>query len=853
MKRLAKSKSPEGRTVGFLGALILATVTLLAGVSVYLVMAQQSRTVLGQSLGILLQQKIQLFSEEIDQRQGMDNREANEYRAPLLNAIRQLNQQPQALQAQADLRRISASFLDQNFLAIQIFDMENKELVHVGNFSENPALRIKLEAEFPTNLLWDNQFILSADVDVIEDGKKIGRVHTEMAMPRLTEAFNNIDAIGETGEFALCKVDNVDPKYMQCFVNGFQNEQFFDLQLRVVDGVSLPMDHALNGKTGLSFADDYRSIPVVAAYAPLTALNLGMVLKIDQSELYQPISSNLQYIVPLLILLFVVGILLLRWLVSPLVQNLVTSKQAAQVANIALQKSKARQRLIIDNAPYCIHEMDENGNLLSMNPAGLQMKNVATEQEVLGTPFIDSVSVVDKKRVATLMEAGLLGEASEFEFTGSSGKIFQSSFVPIVDPENNVLRLMGWTQDITTAKLHAEQLQRTQKMDALGKLTGGIAHDFNNLLGIILGYSEMLEEALAADPKLASYVLEIQKAGDRGAKLTKRLLGFSRDDQSDTRELDLNKILHELRNMLEKTLTARIELQFSLCDDIWPVELDRGSLEDAVINISINAMHAIEATGWLAISTENISLDDYAAHSLNLNSGDYVKLAITDNGSGMDEETREKIFYPFYTTKGDKGTGLGLNQVFSFISRSKGAIHVISKPGIGTCIELYFARLQAEDTLSGLDETSSFGADDQLGGKLDDLSQNPDQKFDPLAGTETILVVDDEVGLLELTGRLLQRKGYKVLTASSGADALKLLESEKIQLMLSDIIMPKMDGFELSEIVKEKYPHVKIQLASGFAERTTPRTGDEPPAEEWLRKPYRAKDLYKRLRELLDP
>ena len=852
LKTPNKPKSPEGRTVGYLGALILATVTVLAGVSVYLVMAQQSRTVLGQSLGILLQQKVYLFSQEIDQSQGIDSREVIAYRHALLDTLQQAKNAPNQQQARADLQRIVQSFQKNNFLAVQVFNSNNEELTKAGRFSEKPKLRIALDTNYPAHLLWDGQFILSASIAIVEHGETIGRVVTEMAMPKLTAAFNNIHAIGETGEFVLCKIAVNDPRYMQCFINGFQNEQFFDRQLRVVDGVSLPMDLALRDETGLSFANDYRSVPVVAAYGPVGDLGLGIVLKIDQAELYAPVTSSLKYIVPLLALLFLIGILLLRWLVSPLIRNLITSRNAVQIANLDLQKSKARSRLVIDHAPYSIHEMDHNGNFLSLNPAGRRMKGVAKESDVLGSPFLDSVSVADKKRLSGLMEAGFRHEASEFEFTGASGKIYQSAFVPIVDPNDNVLRLMGWTQDITTAKLHAEQLLRSQKMDALGKLTGGIAHDFNNLLGIILGYSEMLEEPLQKDPVLASYVLEIQKAGSRGAKLTKRLLGFSRDNQSERQELNVNSILRGLRNMLEKTLTARVELQLSLAKEIWPVELDQGELEDAIINISINAMHAMEGTGWLAIGTENISLREYAAHSLNLQQGDYVKLTLTDNGCGMDEETREKIFYPFYTTKGEKGTGLGLNQVFSFISRSNGAIHVISKPGVGTCIELYFARLKATDDDDNAANTEKPQTNEQPKANDDGGSGQPGGKHDPLAGTETILVVDDEKGLLDLTARLLQRKGYQVFTASSGIEALKILETEEIRLMLSDIIMPKMDGFELTETVRQKYPDVKIQLASGFAERVPSPAGAETTKEEWLRKPYRARDLYKKLRKLLD-
>ena len=826
--------NPEKRQdlrISYIGVLILITLTLLAGVSVYLVMVQQSKEVLGRSLGTLLQGKIQVFSQEIDRSQGLGSREANAYRPLMKMAIQKISRAPNDSSAKQTLQRVMGLLLKENFLAISVYGVDDQELISVGKMVTEPALGIPLKTDYPSFLMWNRQFVMRASTDVFDQGKRVGRVVTEMAMPKLTHSFNNIKNVGKTGEFALCQSNDKDALTMQCFLNGFQQDSpFFEGQARVVNGAPLPMDHALKGETGLIFARDYRGESVVAAYAPVSTLGLGMVLKLDQEELYGPVISRLKYIVPILVALVLIGALLLRWLLMPLVRNLVASEQAAKSTSLRLAKSRTRYRLVLDHSPYCIHEIDQKGNVVSMNPAGLKMNDVKSEKEIMGTPFIEGIAEKDKIRVASLMGAGLRGNQSEFEFTGVSGRMYHSSFVPIEDVENNVLRLMGWTQDITLAKQHAEQLQRSQKMDALGKLTGGISHDFNNLLGIILGYTELLEESLADQPKLASFAQEIQKAGVRGAKLTKRLLGFSQYSHTDAQTLDINVLLRDMQYMLQQTLTARVVLQLSLFEPLWLTELDKSALEDAIVNISINAMHAIEGPGRLIVETENVCLNMAAAHSLNLAPGDYVKLSMTDTGCGMDAETLDKVFDPFFSTKGDMGTGLGLSQVHSFVERSGGSVDVSSETGKGACFMLYFARGHervVETYSAGNNEMAAF------------------------QGSETILVVDDELDLMMLTARLLERCGYRVFCASSGIVALELLKREQIDLMLSDVIMPEMDGFELAVIVGKLYPKLKIQLASGYTDSPQSQNIGDLMGDDLLHKPYHSHLLYKRMRELL--
>lgn len=378
---------------------------------------------------------------------------------------------------------------------------------------------------------------------------------------------------------------------------------------------------------------------------------------------------------------------------------------------------------------------------------------------------------------------------------------------------------------------HAEgTLLRRQKMEALGQLTGGIVHDYNNTLGIIVGYSELMAEVIDESSELKEYIQEISHAGMRGARLTQKLLDFSRQKTSDITVLNINDLLLEGRDMLDKTLTARIQMSFDLVEGLWPVCLDKYELEDAILNMSINAMHAIDGNGQLVVKTENLTLAEADAELEDLVAGDYVAVTITDSGRGMDAYTKERIFEPFYSTKGEEGTGLGLSQVYGFVQRSKGRVTVHSKPREGTCFTLYFPRY-----------TESSHSDES--GGLEEL--------DDLSGTETILLVDDEAALLRMATKFLTRKGYKVLEAEGARQALDILGKEPVDLIVSDIIMPDMSGYQLASIVQERYPDIKIQLTSGFHETRGIDMVNEDLREALLRKPYRSKDLLKKIRALL--
>lgn len=395
----------------------------------------------------------------------------------------------------------------------------------------------------------------------------------------------------------------------------------------------------------------------------------------------------------------------------------------------------------------------------------------------------------------------------------------------------NALKVVQQKELVEITKNLKVRLSQAQRMDTLGQLTGGIAHDFNNLLGVISGYSDLLEIALNDQPKNKKYVEEIHKSEKRAENLTKKLLSFSRKTESKAGELDLNNLLNQQKDMLQKTLTARVNLIYKLSTKLWTVWLDSNDMEDIILNVSINSMHAIVASGDLIFETRNEVLSKNDADKLSAIEGDYVLLSITDTGCGMDEVTKERIFEPFFSTKKDKGTGLGLSQVYDFVQRSKSFVKVYSELNKGTQFVFYIPRYTEDvsqaDTL-------------KITGEVD------------TKGTEKVLVVDDESSLLSLSKEILSRQGYIVFCAKNASEALKIIESESIDLLFSDVIMPGMNGYELASIVKGKYPSIKVLLTSGFSEdRATQATG-KMFKKSILQKPYSNKSLLNEVRLSLD-
>ena len=389
--------------------------------------------------------------------------------------------------------------------------------------------------------------------------------------------------------------------------------------------------------------------------------------------------------------------------------------------------------------------------------------------------------------------------------------------------------------DTTEHKQLEEQLRQSQKMEAVGKLAGGVAHDFNNLLTIITGYSQLLLDRIGQDSPLRGNLMEIKKAGDRASSLTQQLLAFSRRQVLKPKVLDLNSVVAGLEGMLQRLVGEDIHLVTALDPELGPVKADPGQIEQAIMNLVVNARDAMPQGGRLSIETANNverTKADSRGESLK-EPATYAMLAVSDTGCGMDAQTQARIFEPFFTTKEvGKGTGLGLSTVYGIVEQSGGHIDVASELGRGTTFKIYLPRVDDAVTERGGDKVSA---------------SQP-------RGTETVLIVEDEPGVRALARDTLQRRGYSVLEARHGIEALVIGDQHPgtIHLLMADVVMPQMNGREVAERLLRVRPKVKVLYVSGYTEDAIVHHGVLAPGTNFLQKPFTPDDLSEKVREVLD-
>ncbi|MCW5971283.1 MAG: response regulator [Blastocatellales bacterium] len=440
----------------------------------------------------------------------------------------------------------------------------------------------------------------------------------------------------------------------------------------------------------------------------------------------------------------------------------------------------------------------------------------------------------------------------EFEYrmvAANGDERWFKDYVAIIEEPDGSAKLRGIIVDITKLKQaeqsrrqaeealreSAEQLRQAQKMDAVGRLAGGIAHDFNNLLTAINGYSELAMNRLPAGDPLRSDLQEIRKAGQRAADLTQQLLAFSRKQMMQPRVIALNTVVADMERMLRRLIGEDIELSTHLASDLRPIKADPSQIAQAIVNLALNARDAMPDGGRLTIATANVEFsDESASRQAHVSPGRYVMLSISDTGTGMDEATRERIFEPFFTTKEvGKGTGLGLSMVYGIVAQSGGRIEVESAPDRGTTLRIYLPQAVEEST-----SAKSKAAAEEA----------------PPQGAETILLVEDEELVRQLTQQILQMHGYNVLAAADGIEAIAICESraEPIDLLLTDVVLPQMNGRALADRLLEMRPGMKTLFMSGYAESSIVRHGVLGPGTEFIHKPFQPHALARKVRGVLD-
>jgi PAS domain S-box-containing protein len=524
--------------------------------------------------------------------------------------------------------------------------------------------------------------------------------------------------------------------------------------------------------------------------------------------------------------LFVVLAALICWL-----------NAALRTTQEGLRRSEMNFRSLVTNAPYGICRCDSSGKLLNVNPALLAMLGYSSAQEIVGTHlgalYEDGQNwfeLADHLRAATPFDRLTV----EWKRKDGTATVLRVSGRAVSDAgKERTFELFA--EDVTERHALEQQLQQSQKMEAVGRLAGGIAHDFNNLLMVISGYSEFLLDRLGPEPELRAPAQEIASAAGRASALTRQLLAFSRKQMLAPKILDLNGVVTENLKMLTRMIGEDIELVMVPATGLGAVRADAGQIEQVIMNLAVNARDAMPSGGKLTIETSNVSLDEEHAHvQAPLKPGNYVMLAIGDTGAGMDSETQSHIFEPFFTTKGPKGTGLGLSTVYGIVKQSGGYIWVDSEPGKGTTFKIYLPRV-AEAVESQAEVVAASLS----------VATEP--------GTETILVVEDEANLRYLARQFLEKQGYRVIEAADGAVALQIAVAHEgiIHLLLTDVIMPGMNGRELAQRISEIRPNTKVLYMSGYTENVIGRNGTLDAGIRLLQKPFTLRDLNARVREVL--
>jgi len=509
-----------------------------------------------------------------------------------------------------------------------------------------------------------------------------------------------------------------------------------------------------------------------------------------------------------------------------------------------LEDTERRFRLLVESVTdYAIYMLDPEGHIINWNPGAARAKGYSRE-EIIGRHFSTFYTPEDQAAQIPQRALSAARETGKFEAEGwrvrKDGSRFWASAIlnAIKGPDGQIIGFAKVTRDLTERRAAEERARQAQKMEGVGQLTGGVAHDFNNLLTIIIGNLETLQRNVRRPDldigRLERSVDNAMRGARRAESLTQRLLAFSRQQPLDPRPVDLGRLVTGMSDLLRRTLGEQITIETVLSGNVWRALADPNQLELAILNLAVNARDAMPSGGKLTLETANVHLDEhYAASQAEVVPGQYVMLAVTDNGSGMTADVKAKAFDPFFTTKDiGHGTGLGLSQVYGFVKQSRGHVKIYSEIGEGTTIKLYLPRAHAVSAEADVDVAPAVTGSKE----------------------ETILVVEDDPDVRAYSCETLAELGYTVVAAENGATALRLLQANpEVRVLFSDIGLPGgMNGRQLSEAARKLRPDLKVLFTTGYARNAIVHDGRLDPGVELITKPFTQAALAEKLRDILD-
>ena len=509
-------------------------------------------------------------------------------------------------------------------------------------------------------------------------------------------------------------------------------------------------------------------------------------------------------------------------------------------AEAALRASEERFRALVENSSDALLLIDAEGRVTYISPSSSRHLGWGSD-EILGQSIFDFLHPDDRDAMSVKLAEVLRSPGKpvtqdiRLQHADGSWRAIESIAVNrLSDP--SVEAIVVNARDITDRRKLEEQLRHAQKMEAVGQLAGGIAHDFNNLLTAILGYCNLMRDDMPAEDPLRADLDEIHTAGERAASLTRQLLAFSRRQMLQPQVVDMNSVVQQLEKLLRRLISENVELVTALARDLLSVRVDPASIEQILVNLTVNAREAMPRGGRLTIETANVDLDEtFAIAHVPMKPARYVMLAVGDTGEGMDADTQARVFEPFFTTKEQgKGSGLGLATVYGMVKQSGGYIWVYSEPGHGTVFKVYFPPAEQRARTSDQDNAGR-------------------RSGDAMHGWETVLLVEDEDAVRALAREVLRRHGYVVLEARHGVDALRMAERhpDDIHLMITDLVMPHMGGRDLVERLAAVRPKMKVLFMSGYTDHALMHR-DLTPGTAFLQKPFTPEAFVRKVRSVLD-